>query len=118
MAEDKKTDPPKTDPPKGEGPITMGGLRTLVGEVVKELLPGGPPKETDPPNTPPGGPPAGGSVKAMVQTELDKIKAREARDKRDKDVDDQLAKLAPLTAQKTPVERGRLHRFMGWGDND
>ena len=48
---------------------------------------------------------------ALAKIEADK--ARQAReDARDKDINE----LKERTKEKAPVERSRLHRFMGWGD--
>jgi septal ring factor EnvC (AmiA/AmiB activator) len=43
----------------------------------------------------------------------DKARAKEAADK---DAADRLAKVEAATAEKPPVDRRGVHRFMGWGD--
>jgi hypothetical protein len=55
-------------------------------------------------------------VAALVQAEIEKIKAKETQDKRDQTIDEQLKTLTEKTTEKAPVERGKLHRFMGWGE--
>lgn len=56
-----------------------------------------------------------GAIAAEVQAEIEKLKRREARAARDKEIDDKLADLSKKT-EVHPVERSRVHRFMGWGE--
>lgn len=116
MAEEQKTPETKGD----EGKITLGDIRKLVTDTIAEAMKGVSTTEGD----------AQGkaqehtlsrmdrssTIQAAVQAEIDKIKAKETEEAEKKTVQDQLAKLAEVTAEKPPVERSRTHRFMGWGE--
>lgn len=115
MGEAAKTEEGKTTP------ITMADIRKMVTdtvtEVTKSLTPAagkeGESEETARPGTRAE---RGANVAAQVQAEIDRIKAKEAQEARDKTIDEQLASLTEKTTEKAPVERGKMHRFMGWGE--
>lgn len=102
-----------------EKPATVGLLRELIrdelGSVVDKLgqLGGGSDKkEDDKKDEKPSG-----DMTSQVQSALAALKVREQRVQRDKDVDELLAERKKTPEKETaPVERGRLHKFMGWGD--
>ena len=111
--EDKTSDTSTDDGDVGS--LTFGGLRKLIREVMSE-----PDKETE----------TRKAGRRAVETRLDRDSATEEAVekaiKRLKDEDDRKAKedalhgrLAAIeqkTADKPPVERSKLHKFMGWGD--
>lgn len=116
MADAKPEEPAKTG-------ITMADIRKLVTDTVAEVTKGitttpkeGEGKETDDTARPGTRADRGASVASQVEAEIAKIKAKEAQEARDKGIDDQLAKLSEATAEKTPVERSKVHRFMKWGE--
>src|SRR6476619_5690978 len=101
------------------GALTVGELRSLITETVKGLLPGSDTKDekTDTKNetkdTDSG---TGNSIAAAVAREVERIRRKEEREQRDKQVDDDLKVLKERVVEKPPVERGRLHKIMGWGE--
>lgn len=112
MAEDKKTDDSKTD-----DKLTAGGLRDMIKEMVTDAVAAlTPKKDTDTASSKPSDAPT--DVAGQVQAELARLKRREERDARDKKIDDQLAELQGKTADKPPMERRKVHGFMGWGENE
>lgn len=56
------------------------------------------------------------SIAEQVQAELAKLRDQEKKEGESKGLTDRIAALESLTAEKAPVERRRVHRFMGWGD--
>jgi len=63
------------------------------------------------------------TVQAAVAAEIQKIKDSEqadkdkaAREAKDQEFETKLSKLSEATAEKPPVERRRVHKFMGWGE--
>lgn len=115
MPEEQKT---TTDDSK-TAPLTMGELGTLIAEKIKEILPTvtGKSGETQPPKSTQD---SGGKVDiaSQVQAELAKLKAREDKQKADNDVQTRLAALEKPKEEKTPIERSRVHKLMGWGENE
>lgn len=112
MAEEKT-------PESESGKLTVGDLRKMITETVQSIVGGDGEKkaETDSPkNETSGGSPTAGGIAAEVQRQVEKIRAREARQKRDEEVDGKLKELSEKVQEKTPVERSRVHRFMGWGE--
>jgi|SRR6267378_632170 len=111
MAEDKKPEDTKTE----STALSLKDLKKFVQDSVTELVKGGTnvkdgvkdegTKNTD--GTP--------SIADEVNRQVQAIRDREARDNRDKELDTKLADLGKKL-EVTPVERGRLHKFMGWGE--
>lgn len=118
MADEKKTEEPKTgDGKTGEdAKFSVGTLRQLVREEFANLaksLPGGggdKPKEGEKVPDPVG------SVADQVRAEIAKLTAKEKAAQRDKSIDDDIAALKEAAKPKVPVQRGRFHKLMGWGD--
>jgi hypothetical protein len=104
------------DEEKKTSPLTMGDIRKFVTDTVGELVKSG--KEVDPAKDKDteDRTPRGGDIKSEVERELAKIKSREERNKRDTELDTKIKELTEKTAEKPPVERSKVHRFMGWGD--
>lgn len=113
MAETEKT--PESN--SGGAPLTIGDLRKMITETVQGLVGGNGEKKDDntPPKDEPTHPQAGG-IAAEVQRQVEKIRAREARQKRDEEVDGKLKELSEKVQEKQPVERRRVHKIMGWGE--
>lgn len=96
-------------------PTTAGTIRGFITEEIKRLLPtvgkGDAPASTkdakDESNV--------GSVQQQVEAALQALQRKEAREKRDKEVDDFLAE-AKKEKEKPPVERRRIEKIMGWGE--
>lgn len=104
----------------GGGALSVGELRQFIADTVTSLLKpvtGGDDKKTEDKDTGRTEDSATrrASIADEVKRELEKIKAREARDKRDTDIDDKLKALEAKT-EHTPVERRRVHKLMGWGE--
>lgn len=102
--------------------LTVGGIKKMITDAVAEATKGGKTPEDktlDPVHTMSGAN-RQASVAAQVQEELRKLHEKEEKEKqqaeRDKGIDDQLAALTEKTQEKAPVERGRVHKYMGWGE--
>lgn len=95
--------------------VTMGDIKELVKSTIAEMMP----KEEV--KTPVAGgeekAPATG-IAAMVQAEIEKIKAKETEDTEKATIQEKLQELSEKTQEKQPVERRRVHKFMGWGENE
>lgn len=118
---DKTTDDKSTEDNKDK-PLTAGELRQMVHGMVQEVAgtlglskgEGGDkeePKTTTGPTTF-----TPGSVRGEVEREIAKIKEREKRDANDAAMNERLSKVEKAT-EVVPVERRRVHKFMGWGEN-
>lgn len=114
MAEENSKDPKD---PKDDGKITAGTLRSMIREevagIAKNLIPGGSKDDGGDDNKDTGNP---ADIRGQVEKALTSLREREARQERDKKVDELLEKSAAPKEEKPPVERSRLHRFMGWGE--
>jgi len=124
------TNPPPLPPPPEQQPpttsIKFGDLRRLIGDMVSDVVghTDPPPQRQSPPARSGGGnlrdQARGRGVEDEVRTAVDKLekdrKAREEREARDKGYEDKLKELEERTKEKPPVERRRVHRFMGWGE--
>lgn len=128
MAEDDKgkgDQKPSDSKGSGEGgALKVGDLRKMVTDLVQDAVKGAGTgtKEGDGNSTGDGDDksdaPTGfkrGTMRAEVERELARIKEREARATKDKEMEDKLAALQKAT-EKVPVERRRVHKFMRWGD--
>lgn len=111
MAEEEKTE--------SSSALTVGELRNMIADTVKSIVGGGDDKKEDEKKTEPtsgGSRPEGGGIAAEVARQVEKIRAREAREKRDSEIDGKLKELSEKVQEKPPVERRKVHRIMGWGD--
>lgn len=127
MADDDKkttTDDKKTttdDKKGGEGALKVGDIRKMISDMVTEAVKAGTSTE--------GKAHEGAqqhtetrldrssSIQAAVQAEIDKIKGKEAAEQKDADLQKTLTELQEKTKEKAPVERRRVHKLMGWGEN-
>jgi len=115
MAEDKKPEDTKTE----STALTLKDLKKFVEDTVTGLVKGGTnvkdsvhtegEKNTEQKFD------RNSNIADEVTKQVEAIRAREAREKRDTDMDTKLADLTKKL-EVTPVERSKLHRFMGWGD--
>lgn len=112
------TDDKKTEDTEG-GKLTFGELKKMIADTVKDVV-GSSTADKDDKKTSDtnsgGSSVGGGGVAAEVARQVAKLKEKEERAARDKKVDDTLADLSSKVVEKKPVERGRLHKFMGWGE--
>lgn len=127
--ETKTTDKPADDK------LTAGEVRKMINDMVQESVTsvvsglglsksdskgdGNGDKDGDSGAKSSSGTPsfATGSVSEQVRREIEKIRSREARDAKDKEIDQRLSKI-DKAMEKQPVERRWVHKLMGWGDND
>jgi hypothetical protein len=98
--------------------LGIGELREFISETVKQAVAGLAPakdeKEEVSKSDDKGV--SGGDIAAQVKRELERVRSHEARQKREEEIDTTLKSLVERTAEKQPVERRRVHKFMGWGD--
>lgn len=99
-------------PPEPTG-LKIGDLKKLIHDTVSEVMKGVSP--TDKPETVKDHAPEG--IADKVRAEIEKIKAREKEEKDKNDLKAQVKALAEGKQEKPPVERRRVHKFMGWGEN-
>ena len=100
-------------PPESSGGIKMGDLKKLIQDVVAEAVkPGDKPtdKSDDAPATV-------GGIADKVRQEIEAIRAREKEETEKVTMASELAELKEKAKEKAPVERRRIHKFMGWGEN-
>lgn len=113
MADEKKTE----EAPK---PLTMGDLKKLIEDTVGNLVKTGKDVRDDQHEKAEDRTERkldrNSDVTERVQAELAKIRDKEARDAKEAERDATLAELVTKTAEKAPVERRRVHKFMGWGE--
>ena len=126
---DKSTEDNKTQSDDKDKPLTAGEIRKMVNGMVGEAVSGlGLSKSDDKPDSDKDGDSgakqssgtpsfAEGSVRSQVEREINRLKAREARDAKDAEIDGRLAKI-DKALEKQPVERRRVHKIMGWGEPD
>jgi hypothetical protein len=118
MAEEKKTEETKSTEDKAK-PLTIGDLKKFVEDTVHNVVKGV--KTTE--STAQEGAQEhtekrldrSSTVQQQVEAELAKIRAKEERDKKDSEIESKLNELTTRTEVK-PVERRKVHRFMGWGE--
>jgi hypothetical protein len=95
--------------------LNVGQLREFIAESVKSAVAGlGGEKKEDSGEGKKDL--SGGDITQQVQRELARVREHERRTQREKDIDTTLAALQERTKEKPPVERRRVHKFMGWGD--
>lgn len=117
---EKKTE---TTPPETTGQsdfLTMGDLRGIVEDVVTKVAGVLKPAEKVG-ETATTGESGQVDIAAQVRGELEKMRKREAQEREAADQKKLIAELAARTAPETPkepVERGRLHKVMRWGENE
>lgn len=108
-----------TDKKDDTGKLTMGDIRKIItdeiGKAVKTPTPtddkGKQSDSDDEKDTQPR------SIRSAVEREVSRIREADERKKKDEAIDAKLAELSEATKEKPPVERRRVHRFMGWGEN-
>lgn len=59
---------------------------------------------------------AGQNLDQMIADAIKVNDESRARDQAQKDRDERLGKLEAAATERAPVQRGRLHRFFGWGE--
>lgn len=103
--------------------VTMGDLRTIIKDMVTEVVGTGKKETTDgvsgtaPKQAPETTENRSVGVAAMVKAEIDKLKAQEQEESEKATIQDKLKELSDKTAEKQPIERRRVHKMMGWGEN-
>lgn len=95
--------------------VTMGDIKEMVKTTIAEMMPKA--DEAKPAVTGEEKSSATG-IGALVQAEIDKIKAKETEDNDKLTIQQKLQELSDKTQEKQPVERRRVHKFMGWGENE
>lgn len=100
-----------TDPkPPAEDKVTMGDLRKMFTDLVGQIGGGSPKKEE-----------TSTDIGTQVREELTRLEERRKRqaanDQLRADVEALKASATKPPEEKTPIERRRVHRIMGWGEN-
>lgn len=119
MAEEAKKEDKKEETKTAFG---LGELRKLVEETVNSIVK--PAKEAEGKARETAGEHTesrlsrSSDIADMVNQQVAKMREREERDKREKGWDDSIKNLLDVTKEKPPVERRRVHKIMGWGDNE
>src|SRR5579859_3348408 len=101
----------ETETESEEGSVKFSDLKAVVREVVAEMLPsrssGGSKSSTRS---------SGAGIAEQVQAELAKIKADEEATA-EKTTTQTRIKSIEEKLERPPVERRRVHKVMGWGEN-
>lgn len=107
-------------PPKEESAtLSFGDLNKLIEEKATSLfekLTGKDAPKDEKTADKPVDTPTSSSLEDQIQKGIATLREREAREAKEKERDDTIAGLVEKTKPKTPVERRRVHRFMGWGE--
>lgn len=119
---DDKTTTTTDDKKTGESAgLKVGDIRKMIGDMVAEAVKAGTSTHDDAQKGAQQHTETrldrSSSVQVAVQAEIDKIRNKEAAEKKDKDLQDKLTELQEKTKEKAPVERRRVHKLMGWGEN-
>lgn len=89
--------------------LKLGDIRKLIEEIIDG--------KKDDTKTAGDKPAEDGNISSKVRQAIEDIKAREKDDKEKEDLKTQVAALTEATKEKPPVERRRVHKLMGWGEN-
>lgn len=100
-------------PPETSG-IKMGDLTKLIKDTVAEAITGMKPTDSKPDDKVVD---EDSSVAAKVRAEIEKISANKKKEEKEATIDSELKDLREKTKEKAPVERTKLHKLMGWGEN-
>lgn len=114
---------PSEQPPQQTSTMRFGDLKKLIGDTVREVTGGGETRvserqqrQTQPPNARERVRDARSNIDDDVADALKKIEAEKKRREREEALDKDISDLKERTKEKPPVERSRVHRFMGWGE--
>ena|ERR1700749_4709640 len=102
------------EPPKEPAGIKLGDLTKLIKDTVAEVVGsnnGGTKEPASDENVKDTG------IAAQVREAIESIRGEEEKKKKEQTIESELAELKEKTKEKAPVERNRLHKFMGWGEN-
>jgi hypothetical protein len=116
-AESKGKDEGKTEGGETKT-LTLGDLRKFIQDEIGGLVKSGKAGRSseDDAHDEGDGKNKSKGIADEVAREIERIKSKEAKDHRDKTIDEKLKELGEKTAEKAPVERRKVHRFMGWGE--
>jgi hypothetical protein len=119
MSDDGKTTDPPADDGDGKGsPLKLGDIRELVTGVVEEVLSK---KDSD------TAPRQAGrrvveskldrnsAIEDAVEAAVKQLKEQEERTRKESELHETVKVLKEKT-DRPPVERSKLHKFMGWGE--
>lgn len=101
----------ETETEAEEGSVKFSDLKEVVREVVAEMLPS---RSSSTKSTSRAS--SGAGIAEEVQAQLAKIKADEDAKAEKTSVQTTLADLK-AKVERPPVERRRIHKVMGWGEN-
>lgn len=102
-------------PPESTG-LKMGDLKKLIQDTVMEAVKGVTPSSDDKKTDDTPKPGDASSIANRVRQEIETLRKEEAADTKAATLEKTVADLAAAKEQ-APVERGRLHKLMGWGEN-
>jgi hypothetical protein len=104
-----------TDDDKSK-PFRLGDLRELIVEEVKKAVGTDTKAHDEAQKATDKGLSAKSDIASQVQEAIADIRKKEEREERDKRVESTLAELQKKVMETPPVERRKVHRFMGWGE--
>lgn len=117
-----QTPPTPPNPESESGTLTMGDLRGIVEDIVTKVAGALTPaaaKKAEETGKDESGRPV--DIAAQVRGELEKMRLREAKERDEADLKKTVAELKERQKPedpKPPIERRRIHKMMGWGEND
>jgi hypothetical protein len=121
MAENPTADP-TPDPPEvdKQDPLKLGELRSLIEDVVKKVTGSAEKTEDDAHERAQKGTlnrlDRESSIAEQVQAELAKMNEAEKRKAKEDGLAATVKTLTEKVLERAPVERRRIHKFMGWGE--
>lgn len=113
------TDDKKDEKTDSQGPLSIGELRDFIKQEITSALGGikGVAKSDSDPKTTDTTSGQSSSIADEVQREISRLKDREAKSAQEQDLKDQIKALQDKTQEAPPIERRRVHKLMGWGEN-
>jgi putative protein kinase ArgK-like GTPase of G3E family len=106
MAEEPKAD-------ENAAKLTMGDLKKLIAEMI----PTAPAVTSETPKVVGETPVRSVGIAETVKAEIEKLKVKEAEESEKQTIQEKLQELSERTTEKQPIERRRVHKLMGWGEN-
>jgi hypothetical protein len=113
---------PDVEPDSETGKLTMGDLSKMIEDKIAAIVPGilksGEPKSAEPAAPASGSSASSIDIAEEVRAQVARLKEQEDRLNKEKETDSTIKTLLERTEQKQPIERRKVHKWMGWGDPD
>jgi CHASE3 domain sensor protein len=105
-----------------KGTLTLGDLKNFIDTRIQALVESGKDKEEGARDKAQDHTEdkldRGSRIEEQVTRALQKLREKETKDEEQKTLSQQVAELLERTKERPPVERRKVHRFMGWGEQE